>query len=216
MKALWAVLAAVLAMTGTAILGDLVSEEVRGRLDHLPHALIRLAARRLPPDVREDLAEEWTAELHEILHGAEALPVTRLYRGTRYALGLLRTASSIGRDLSITATTTAAARTGGIPRPFTAAVVRVLVHRAIFLPASPEHYFMKVTNLSASREVEITHLWFETNPPVHVLNPDRPLPTRLRLDETFETWVPVAAVPNVPNVERLGRVLLSNGKVVKS
>jgi len=102
--------------------------------------------------------------------------------------------------------------------------VRVLVHRAIFLPAillsaSPEqheHYFMKVTNLSPSREIEITHVWFETKPPVHVMNPHRRLPARLRLDETFETWVPVAEVPNVPNVERLGRVLLSNGKVIKS
>ena len=42
------------------------------------------------------------------------------------------------------------------------------------------------------------------------------LPARLRLDETFETWVPVAEVPDVPNVERLGRVLLSSGKIVKS
>jgi hypothetical protein len=94
--------------------------------------------------------------------------------------------------------------------------VRVLVHRAIFLPASPEQYFMKVTNLSPSREVEITHTWFDTQPPVHIMNPARPLPARLRLDEEYETWVPVAAVPDVPNVERLGRVRLSNGKVVKS
>jgi len=94
--------------------------------------------------------------------------------------------------------------------------VRVLAHRAIWLPASPEHYFMKVVNLSPNREVEITHTWFDTQPPVHIVNPDRPLPARLRLDEEFETWVPVAAVPNVPNVERLGRVRLSNGKVVKS
>jgi hypothetical protein len=36
------------------------------------------------------------------------------------------------------------------------------------------------------------------------------------LDEEYETWVAVAAVPNVSNVERLGRVRLSNGKVVKS
>jgi hypothetical protein len=94
--------------------------------------------------------------------------------------------------------------------------VRVLVHRAIWLPASPEHYFMKVVNLSPSRDVEITHTWFDTQPPVHIVNPDRPLPARLRLDEEFETWVPVAAIPNVPNVEGLGRVRLSNGKVVKS
>jgi hypothetical protein len=69
---------------------------------------------------------------------------------------------------------------------------------------------------SPSREIEITHTWFDTNPPVHIDNRARPLPARLRLDETFETWVPVAEVPDVPNVERLGRVLLSSGKIVKS
>ena len=72
--------------------------------------------------------------------------------------------------------------------------MRVLVHRAVFLPTSPEHYVIKVTNLSARREIEITHLWFATNPPAHILNPHRPLPARLRLDETFETWAPVADV----------------------
>jgi hypothetical protein len=118
MKTVWAILAAILAtLTGTAILGDLVSEEIRGRLDHLPHAIIRLAARRLPPDVREDLAQEWTAELHELLRGAEALPITRLYRGIRYAFGLLRAAPSIGRDLSTsTAKPRAAGKASDIPR----------------------------------------------------------------------------------------------------
>jgi hypothetical protein len=93
--------------------------------------------------------------------------------------------------------------------------VRVLVHRAMFLPASDEHFFIKVTN----REVEITHIWFATEPQVHIINSARPLPARLRLDETFETWIPAAEVPDVPDapdVERLGRVQLSNGKVIKS
>ncbi len=103
MKAVWAFLAAaVAALTGTAVLGELISQEIRGRLDQVPHGLIRLAARRLQPELREDLAEEWTAELGVILRGAQSLPVTRLYRGTRYALGLLRAAPSIGRDLSKT------------------------------------------------------------------------------------------------------------------
>ena len=75
---------------------------------------------------------------------------------------------------------------------------------------------MKVTNLSRSREIEITHVWFETDPPVHVLNPDRPLPARLRLDETLETWISVSELPTALNVERLGRIRLSSGKVVKS
>lgn len=94
--------------------------------------------------------------------------------------------------------------------------MRALVHRAIFLPISAEHLFLKVTNLSETREVEITHIWFATEPPVHILNSARPLPARLRLGETFETWVPVVEVPNVSNVEFLGRVQMSNGKVVRS
>jgi hypothetical protein len=100
--------------------------------------------------------------------------------------------------------------------------VRVLVHRAVFLSggghqSSPlEHFFIKVTNLSPKREVEVTHIWFETKPPVQLVNPSRPLPARLRLDETFETWILVSAVPAEQGVERLVRVQLSNGKIVKS
>jgi transcriptional regulator with XRE-family HTH domain len=83
------------------------SEEIRGRLDRLPHLLIRLASRRVPGDVRDELIDEWTAELHEILHGAEALPVTRLVCGIRFGLGLLRTAPDIGRQLNSRETPTA-------------------------------------------------------------------------------------------------------------
>ena len=79
-----------------------------------------------------------------------------------------------------------------------------------------QQFLIKVTNLSPQREVEITHLWFETNPPTQILNPVRPLPARLRLDETFETWIPVADVPTVDDLERMVCVQLSNGKVVRS
>jgi signal transduction histidine kinase len=71
-----------------------------------------LATRRVQADVRQDLADEWTAELHEILRGAEALPVTRLYRGTRYALGLLRTGPSIASDIRTSIATRAAREAG--------------------------------------------------------------------------------------------------------
>ena len=95
--------------------------------------------------------------------------------------------------------------------------VRVLVHRAYFTePGSAQCFFIKVTNLSRDRDIEITHIWFETNPRVDILNPDRPLTAILPPAKTFETWVPVAAVPDVPNVEQLGRVLLSNGDTIKS
>jgi hypothetical protein len=93
-----------------------------------------------------------------------------------------------------------------------------MVHRAFFVDGYQERqqFFIKVTNLSPKREVEITHLWFETNPPTQILNPVRPLTARLRLDETFETWIPVADVPTEDDLERKVRVQLSNGKVVKS
>jgi hypothetical protein len=97
--------------------------------------------------------------------------------------------------------------------------VRVLVHTADFMgnPGNPQpYYFVKVTNLSNQREVEITHVWFATHPRVDMLNPARPLPARLRLDETWEGWIAADTLPVSPRTERLARVLLSNGKIVKS
>jgi hypothetical protein len=100
MSASWLITLLTLAcgLIGT-VLGELASQEIRTRLDRIPQALIRLAARRVPADLRADRAEEWLADLHEILRGAEALPITRIITGTRYALGLLRASSAIARDL---------------------------------------------------------------------------------------------------------------------
>jgi hypothetical protein len=96
--------------------------------------------------------------------------------------------------------------------------VRVLVHRAFFRNRDDkrEQFFIWVTNLSPNREVEVTHIWFETNPRKDILNPERPLPKRLKPDERWETWIAVADVPTEDDLERKVRVLLSNGKVVKS
>ena len=95
--------------------------------------------------------------------------------------------------------------------------VSVLAHRA-YLSMGPECYFMKVLNLSQDRDIEIADIWYETNSRTYNLNSDRPLTARLRPDETFETWVPVADLPepDASNVEQLGRVRLSSGKVIKS
>ena len=77
--------------------------------------------------------------------------------------------------------------------------------------------FINVTNLSPRREVEVTHVWVETDPPTQVLNPDRPLPARLRLDESWETWIELSRLPgDLQEVERQARVRLSNGTVLKS
>lgn len=83
-----------------AALGDMVSEEVRDRLDHLPHAILRLAARRLDPAERVILYQEvWLPDLAYYLKGDEARPVTRLIDGITYAIGILISARRSARYL---------------------------------------------------------------------------------------------------------------------
>jgi hypothetical protein len=94
---------ALLSIAGAFVFGAVAStlnEEVRGRVDRLPYALIRLAGRRLPQTVRVELIDEWVAELDAILQRAEALPLTRLLVGIRYALGLLRVAPIVASELT--------------------------------------------------------------------------------------------------------------------
>jgi hypothetical protein len=96
---LWGALG-VLGGLGMTAVGDMVSEEVRDRLDHLPHGILRLAALRLDPDQRAAIYDdEWMPELTYILKGDEARPVTRLYHGVRYALGILAAARRITCEL---------------------------------------------------------------------------------------------------------------------
>ena len=97
--------------------------------------------------------------------------------------------------------------------------VRLTVHRAAFATTGEPAYFINVTNLSRDREIEITHVWLETDPPTHALPLQRPLPKRLRPDEVWETWVEEARVPVAWRGERAfsaGRVRLSTGRVVRS
>lgn len=89
--------------------------------------------------------------------------------------------------------------------------VSVLAHRAYFqVPGSPEMCFIKVTNLSHNRPVTITHVWFATSPEVDVVNPERPLPKSLGIDEQWETWWPVSALQGADSIETLARVVLAN------
>ncbi len=103
--------------------------------------------------------------------------------------------------------------------------VQVLVHEATFIAPgssagsvarSEPHYFVKVTNLSEAREIQITHVWVDGKPQVHLMIPERPLPARLPPDETWEGWVRVTDVAHIPDVEWAFRVRLPNGKVVRS
>jgi hypothetical protein len=95
----WAVLA-FFGGLGITVISDMVSEEVRDRLDHIPHAILKLAARRLDPGRRSSVYDdEWLPELCYILRGDEARPITRLITGTYYALGILITTRRIARHL---------------------------------------------------------------------------------------------------------------------
>ena len=96
--------------------------------------------------------------------------------------------------------------------------VRVLCHRAFFLPNGPECYFINVANLSLQRDAEITHVWLDSDEQIHVLNPSRPLPRRLKPEETWETWIEVNTLPLSirEDAYTLARVRLSNGRIMKS
>ena len=94
--------------------------------------------------------------------------------------------------------------------------VRVRVHLAFFAGGRVPFLFVNVVNLSHDREIEITHVWFDVEPRVDVLLADRPLPARLRPDESWEAWVEAGKVSHVVQPERRARVRLSSGRVVKS
>ncbi len=79
-----------------------------------------------------------------------------------------------------------------------------------------EVYCVGVVNRSRERDVVVTHVWFDTEPPAHVNDPD--LPKRLAYDARWETLVPTNQVPASPDQALyLARCQLSpDDKTVKS
>jgi hypothetical protein len=73
------------------------------------------------------------------------------------------------------------------------------------------YYFMKVANLSADRDIEVTHAWFEGTERNSLLT-WRPLSVRLAPDKTWEGWLNAATLAHVPNVEFAGRVSVTGIK----
>ena len=85
---LWGVLSLMVMFLGAA-LGDLVSEEIRGWLDRVPRAVLKLAALRLDPADREATYREvWRPDLDYYLCGDESRPITRLIRGMAFSVSL--------------------------------------------------------------------------------------------------------------------------------
>src|SRR5712692_10678421 len=95
--------------------------------------------------------------------------------------------------------------------------VRVRVHKARFVRAiTQECYFVNITNISLNREVEVTHVWFECPGMVPVVRDERPLPKRLKADETWETWIAGDEIPAAlrdVDVFKLARARISTGRV---
>lgn len=77
-------------------------------------------------------------------------------------------------------------------------------------------YCVTVTNASRERDIVVTHVWFATEPEVHL--PDVELPVRLKYSEPWETYIPVDVVPaSASEVGWLARCNLSpDDKIVKS
>jgi hypothetical protein len=96
--------------------------------------------------------------------------------------------------------------------------VDVKCHVANFNKGNKPFYFITVTNQSPVRDVELTHVWFASMPQVHVINPERPLPKRLRPDESWATWIEVETLPDGlrDRAFTLARVRLSTGRTVNS
>src|SRR5438128_234992 len=84
-----------------APVGQLIGDEVRGWLELVPRAILRLAAVRLPAAQRPAIYnEEWLPELLSILREAEGRPITRLITGTWFAASMTRAAGRVGRELN--------------------------------------------------------------------------------------------------------------------
>jgi len=94
-------------------------------------------------------------------------------------------------------------------------MLNLTVHKAYFLGHKDEVYFICATNHSDS-DLEVTHLWVGDDQRVHILT--RPLPKRLRPQETFETFLAVQDVPLHENENpfSLVRARLSTGEIVVS
>jgi hypothetical protein len=150
----------------TAVLGELVNEEIRGWLDYLPRVILRLAAKRLDPAGKIAIYEdEWLPELICILRGAEARPISRLIIGVKFSVGLLIQARRIARHLHRTPSgpaksgvSTLASAKGGADLKTIAgwAAVALTVWWVIEAPASAAHVVAGIGAFTAAAGTGLT------------------------------------------------------------
>lgn len=97
--------------------------------------------------------------------------------------------------------------------------IRLAVHVATFVPSTRFALFINATNLSQALEREITHIWIDSDPKIHVINDKRPLPKRLKPQETWETWIDLWQLPREILNDRLHtsvRARLSTGEIISA
>jgi hypothetical protein len=84
-----------------AVLSSLIKDEIRGWLDLVPYGILRLAALLLESGQRKTIYEdEWVPELYYILRKADTRPISRLFLGIKFALGLLVSVRRISRRIN--------------------------------------------------------------------------------------------------------------------
>jgi hypothetical protein len=95
--------------------------------------------------------------------------------------------------------------------------VKLTVHRAVeehvfglagdeILSSESDEYYIRITNASRDRDIVVTQVWIESDPPVPVEDTD--LPVRLQYSDPWETSVPVEDVPAAPEEVFWARRLL--------
>ena len=105
-----------------------------------------------------------------------------------------------------------------LPAIFNRLRLRLRVHRAYFAGSGKECFVVTLTNRSSTRDLEVTDVWFQSDRQIPVLQPQRPLPVCLKPEDCWETWLPVAALPQMvlQQALTLAYARLSNGAVVGS
>jgi ubiquitin-like protein Pup len=85
-----------------AAMMKLLSDEVRGWVGRIPFLLLWFAARRLPGSHRTDLYDDWKADLAAEMNKETERPVTRVWFGIKFAIGLIHKGRSVARELGTT------------------------------------------------------------------------------------------------------------------
>jgi hypothetical protein len=106
-----------------------------------------------------------------------------------------------------------------LPTDAATRVLAVRVHRGYFSGQDEECHFVNLTNLSSSRAIEVTHVWYEDEAQhIPIMQPSRRLPVRLELDQSWETWIETSRLPSLyrENAMSRFRARISTGEVFAS